>query len=127
MEELLKKFNLSESFFFSFSGDLTNSLQRQTSQVQKDAAEKPLWQRVDDRFFFNKHLLRDLIALETPGADQFILPCIQGYLEIRTCPLADHADGSFQEPMLMNKSMDGLPDFYTVALISRRSRHRAGQ
>jgi len=33
------------------------------SQQGKDGQEKPLWQRVDDRFFWNKHMLHDIINL----------------------------------------------------------------
>ena len=47
MKELLKMFNDSDSFFYSPTGDLTNTLQRQFSG--KYNAEDPLWKRV--RFF----------------------------------------------------------------------------
>ena len=44
MKELLKMFNDSDSFFYSPTGDLTNTLQRQFSG--KYNAEDPLWKRV---------------------------------------------------------------------------------
>ena len=55
-------FNDSDSFYYSpDGGDLTNSIQKQ----QKTAAGKldtdPLWQRADDTFFWNKHMLQELI------------------------------------------------------------------
>jgi len=66
LEELNKIFIETDSFFFCQTGDITNSLQRQCmmeSQQGKDGHEKPLWQRVDDRFFWNKHMLHDIINL----------------------------------------------------------------
>lgn len=123
---------MTDSFFFSYSGDLTNSLQRQMA-MGEEKAHLPLWKRVDDRFFFNKYLLQGLIDLDDSRADPFIIPLIQGFVEMQFAPLElemspnqvvfsglDHTSDS--EPAVAN----GLPDFYTIALISRRSRHRAG-
>ncbi|KAH7147005.1 SacI homology domain-containing protein [Dactylonectria estremocensis] len=110
--ELLKTFLASESMYFSYSIDLTNSFQRQS---QADTS-KPLWMRADGRFFFNKYLQSDLIAFRTrgaqsqpgaqPGIDPYILPCIFGMLEIKPTTFK-------------NKPL-------TLVLISRRSRHRGG-
>lgn len=44
MQELLKMFNDSDSFFYSPTGDLTNTLQRQFSG--KYDQTEPLWKRV---------------------------------------------------------------------------------
>ena len=44
MQELLKMFNDSDSFFYSPTGDLTNTLQRQFSG--KYDQNEPLWRRV---------------------------------------------------------------------------------
>ena len=44
MQELLKMFNDSDSFFYSPTGDLTNTLQRQFSG--KYDQNEPLWKRV---------------------------------------------------------------------------------
>lgn len=66
LEELNKIFTETDSFFFCQTGDITNSLQRQSiadSQQEQHDQEKPLWQRVDDRFFWNKHMLHDIINL----------------------------------------------------------------
>lgn len=110
--ELLKTFMQQGPMYFSYSIDLTNSFQRQS---QADAT-KPLWMRTDDRFFFNKYLQSDLINFRTrgsrsqhggqPGVDPYILPCIFGMLEIKPT--------TFKSTPL------------TLALISRRSRHRGG-
>lgn len=109
---LLKTFMAQGPMYFSYSIDLTNSFQRQS---QADST-KPLWLRTDDRFFFNKYLQSDLISYRNRGSrsqpgtqsgiDPFILPCIFGMLEIKPTTFKD-------TPL-------------TLALISRRSRHRGG-
>ena len=120
MEEFAKLFNLSDSFYFSFSGDLSNSLQRQMTLSAEDA-NLPLWKRFDDRFFFNKHLVKEIIDLNDSRADQFILPFIQGFVEMSSLKVPQDPDFDFRP------ETDGdLPDSYLIALISRRSRRRAG-
>lgn len=109
---LLKTFMAQGPMYFSYSIDLTNTFQRQS---QADTS-LPLWQRTDDRFFFNKYLQTDLINFRSrgsrsqpgtqPGADPFILPCIFGMLEIKPT--------TFKTTSL------------TIVLISRRSRYRGG-
>ena len=101
--------------YFSYSLDLTNSFQR---QAQSDPS-LPLWRRADDRFFWNKFLQSDLIDFamgggsasglrggQQLGADPFILPVIFGMLVITSTRIKS-------TPL-------------TFALITRRSRHRAG-
>ncbi len=109
---LLRGFIKSGPMYFSYSIDLTNSFQR---QAQQDASS-PLWRRADDRFFWNRFVQSDLIDFRThgargqpapqPGIDPYILPVIFGMLEIHPT------------------TFKGTP--LTLALISRRSRHRAG-
>ncbi|KAL2017457.1 hypothetical protein VTK56DRAFT_2053 [Thermocarpiscus australiensis] len=109
---LLRGFIKSGPMYFSYSVDLTNSFQR---QAQQDAAT-PLWKRADDRFFWNRFIQSDLIDFRTrggrgqpapqPGIDPYILPVIFGMLEIHPT------------------TFKGTP--LTLALITRRSRHRAG-
>src|SRR6266536_3860692 len=109
---LVKTFIKSGLMYFSYSFDITNTFQRQS---QLDSSQ-PLWKRADDRFFWNKFVQSDLIDFRTsgtrhqhgqqPGLDPYILPVMFGMLEIistgvKTTPL-------------------------TIALITRRSRHRAG-
>ncbi|OJJ44624.1 hypothetical protein ASPZODRAFT_27275 [Penicilliopsis zonata CBS 506.65] len=101
--------------YFSYSLDLTNSFQRQS---QSDMA-LPLWQRADDRFFWNRFLQSDLIDFSLgghntaavrygpqPGADPFILPVMFGMLRITPAKVKGTS--------------------FTFALITRRSRHRGG-
>jgi hypothetical protein len=111
--KLLKTVIKTGPMYFSYTFDITNSLQRQT---ESDAAV-PMWKRADDRFFWNRFIQSDLIDLrigksrfgqhrEQPGIDPFILPVMFGMMEIR------------------NTSVKGNP--FTFVLVSRRSRHRAG-
>ncbi|KAI1815563.1 putative SAC1 protein [Poronia punctata] len=109
---LLKSFIMTGPMYFSYSLDLTNSFQR---QAYADTAT-PLWMRADDRFFWNRFVQSDLIDFRRignrsqqgpqPAADPFILPLIWGTLEIRPTKLK------------------GTP--LTIALITRKSRYRAG-
>ncbi len=170
LDEFVKMYNDSDSFYFSFTGDLTNSLQRQTAtdasqaESSEDCAQlptsdgapapevksptathfdspvvtgAPLWRGADDRFFFNKPLVQELLDLNDSRADPFILPIIQGYVELLHAPLdLDESDNFYSDfaghgggggAMLSVRTGDRLPDYYTVALISRRSRHRYGK
>lgn len=117
LEELNKIFTETDSFFFCQTGDITNSLQRQCimeSQHGQDNQDKPLWQRVDDRFFWNKHMLHDIINLNTEKANCWILPIIQGYVQIEKCIVEVGFDEQPQQ------------EIFNLAIISRRSRFRAG-
>jgi hypothetical protein len=42
---------------------------------------------VDDRFFWNKHMLQDVISIDSPLAKAWIMPIIQGYVEIKQCKM----------------------------------------
>ncbi|EON96024.1 putative phosphoinositide phosphatase protein [Phaeoacremonium minimum UCRPA7] len=109
---LLKTFIRSGPMYFSYSIDLTNSFQRQAQHGNST----PLWQRADDRFFWNKFVSTDLIEFRTrggrghpgpqPSVDAYILPVIFGMLEIHKT--------TFKKTRL------------TLVLITRRSRHRGG-
>ncbi|KAF2084472.1 hypothetical protein K490DRAFT_49179 [Saccharata proteae CBS 121410] len=103
--------------YFSYSFDITNSFQR---QAESDPAW-PMWQRADDRFFWNRFVQSDLIDFRNgvtsasgfrnvsgaqPAVDPYILPVMFGMLEIKST------------------SIKGNP--LTFILITRRSRHRAG-
>ena len=112
---LLKKLLKTGPMYFSYSFDITNSFQR---QAQSDPS-LPMWKRADDRFFWNKFIQSDLIDFangggsasglrggQHMGADPFILPCMFGMLRIT------------------NTRIKATP--LTFALITRRSRQRAG-
>ncbi|CAL1673573.1 unnamed protein product [Lasius platythorax] len=115
LEELNKIFTETDSFFFCQTGDITNSLQRQCiAESQQCNQNKPLWQRVDDRFFWNKHMLQDIINLDKDKANCWILPIIQGYVQIEKCIVEVGFDEQPQQ------------EIFNLAIISRRSRFRAG-
>jgi hypothetical protein len=140
-DELHRMFNGSDSFFFSFTTDLTNSLQRQ-SAVGYDKA-KPLWQRADERFFWNHHMLEGLIAMARKQdysqslIDQWIIPVIQGFVQSEVCFPSNPPSG-----LIMNASPKSSPkarrhclpgsesgdpcDSCDLLIVSRRSCHNAG-
>ncbi|CAI2166686.1 31_t:CDS:10 [Funneliformis geosporum] len=70
----------SGTYYFSYTYNLTHTLQRQAQLG--DLATKPLWQRADDRFFWNHYLQTKLIEITTNNPDQdlsdFILPVVSG-------------------------------------------------
>jgi phosphatidylinositol 4-phosphatase len=95
-------------FYFSYTYNLTNSLQRNT--IQHVSPSTPFWERSDDRFFWNRYLQSALIDFRKSNGsseiDAFILPVIFGFLHI-------------QHTFANHKAL-------TLALISRRSRYRVG-
>lgn len=114
---LLKTTLKMSPMYFSYQQDLTNSFQRQA----RIDPSLPLWQRADDRFFWNRYLSTDLIDFRNgkggaggmrlpvgpqPAADHYILPVISGTLS------------------LTRTSVKGNP--FTFLLITRKSRHRVG-
>ncbi|RUS17025.1 YKL212Wp-like protein [Endogone sp. FLAS-F59071] len=103
---LLETHLKSNAFYFSYTYDLTQSLQRQAQLPQ--STTKSLWQRADDRFFWNRHISSKLIEATLKGQNlsNFILPIMQGFIEILTTQI------------------NSKP--FIFALISRRSRFRAG-
>ncbi|XP_023564751.1 phosphatidylinositide phosphatase SAC2 isoform X2 [Octodon degus] len=115
LEELLKMFMDSESFYYSLTYDLTNSVQRQ-STGEKDC--RPLWQKVDDRFFWNKYMIQDLTEI---GGFVQIEELVVNYNES-----SDDEKSSPETPPQESTCVDDIHPRFLVALISRRSRHRAG-
>ncbi|OLL25455.1 hypothetical protein NEOLI_004568, partial [Neolecta irregularis DAH-3] len=103
---LLKSHLGSAPLYFSRTLDVTNTLQRQVTTPYPDHA---LWQRADTRFFWNRYLQSELVNFrKTSGAelDKYILPVMYGNFEIADIRLK------------------GQP--FTLVLVSRRSRFRAG-
>ncbi|XP_007478969.1 phosphatidylinositide phosphatase SAC2 isoform X2 [Monodelphis domestica] len=128
LEELLKMFMDSESFYYSLTYDLTNSVQRQSVCENKNL---PLWQKVDERFFWNRYMIKDLIDIGTSEVDFWIIPVIQGFVQIEELvvnynELSDDEKSSPDTPPQESSCVDDIHPQFLVALISRRSRHRAG-
>lgn len=124
LDELLKMFNDTDSFYFSPTGDLTNTLQRQAERPPPPTGS-PSWERLDERFFWNREMLRDLTEME--GGDHWVLPVIQGFVQVERCQLEPMDPG---EAALSQDSSGAWFDVaakeFTMALVSRRSRYRAG-
>lgn len=106
--QLLQSHLYSGPLYFSYGWDLGTSFQRQSSSQYSRQA--PLWQKTDERFFWNKFLQQPLIeSCETPeGADvsRFIQPIIFGFFETKLMTIGSRK--------------------FLFGLISRRSRYRAG-
>ncbi|KAJ1344203.1 hypothetical protein BSLG_001343 [Batrachochytrium salamandrivorans] len=96
-------------FYFSYTCDLTHTLQRQAQLGS--VATLPIWQRADDRFFWNKFLQTPLISLTQNDPlknnfSRFILPVICGFVTI------------------VKATVHATPVVF--AIISRRNQHRVG-
>uniref|UniRef100_A0A1A9UEQ5 SAC domain-containing protein n=1 Tax=Glossina austeni TaxID=7395 RepID=A0A1A9UEQ5_GLOAU len=96
-EELHKIFDDTDSFYFCFDHDITNNLQRHLPNGSQDE------QTPDERFFWNMHMIKDIMQLNDKT---WILPIIQGFVQVEPCVIGNEC--------------------FTLALVSRRSRHRAG-
>ncbi|XP_077585048.1 phosphatidylinositide phosphatase SAC2 isoform X2 [Stigmatopora nigra] len=128
LDELYKIFMDSDSFYYSPTYDLTNTVQR---QGHLDKSNIPLWKQVDDRFFWNKHMIQDLIDLKTDEVDFWVIPIIQGFVQVEELVVnynetSDEDRSSPETPPQELTCVDDIHPRFTVALISRRSRHRAG-
>lgn len=68
-EELTRIFTETDSFYFSPTGDITNTLQRQCNRdtspqhMSSSDSENINLKIIDDRFFWNKSMLQDIINL----------------------------------------------------------------
>lgn len=89
--------------YFSYSYDLTHSLQRLHSNSPQ-FLKTPMYIRADQRFLWNGHLLKQFCV--SPDCSNFALPLLHGFISINQCCL------------------NGKP--FSFTLISRRSCNRAG-
>ncbi|XP_070539882.1 phosphatidylinositide phosphatase SAC2-like isoform X2 [Ptychodera flava] len=120
LEELHKMFSDHDSFYYSPTGDLTNSIQRQYHNKTSSSSHR----KTNERFFWNKYMIQDILdAKDRSQADHWIVPIIQGYVQIEQCKLDFTEDKTTPEEELpfFKEPLD-----FTLTLISRRSRHRAG-
>ena len=110
-------FNETYSFYYSLTGDITNSMQRQNA-CQNHNPNVPLWMRADDRFFWNKHMLSSLFQSNKKDVGLWIIPVIQGFVQYKNCYI--------DVCMVSDLGEDLQNENFSMALISRRSRFRAG-
>uniref|UniRef100_A0A182J428 SAC domain-containing protein n=1 Tax=Anopheles atroparvus TaxID=41427 RepID=A0A182J428_ANOAO len=93
IDELHKIFDDTDSFYYSLNCDITNNLQRRGSPP-------------DDRFYWNRNMLTDLLRVAADEQPNWVLPIIQGFVQVEQCVIGNEC--------------------FTLALVSRRSRNRAG-
>lgn len=91
------------TFYYSASYDVTLTQQKLAMLSSRLMAES-VWMRSDERFFWNRNAVADLIACE---ATQWVTPFMSAYIEVRS-----------------ECEIEG--DKFTLLFISRRSRHRQG-
>lgn len=134
--ELLHAAISSHQFYFSYTHDVTQTLQRLATRAPTPAqaqkaqpspaggsnggvkgagaeagAPVPLWQRADERFFWNRELVSELVAAK---AHDWIVPMMNAFLDFRpNCSI-----GSVTAP--------GRRHRFHLLFVSRRSRHRQG-
>lgn len=151
LEEVIKIFQDNQgSFYFSYTYDLTNSVERIQQQFEKGNNLESgdllsYWRRTDDRFFWNKCLLADIINIASnfdsndlldcennvnsnESCDKFLLPVIQGFAQIESfeykLPAIIDSSSPTSSDVCKFKTQNGVE--LRIALISRRSRFRLG-
>ncbi len=110
-KSILSNVDFSSGFYFSYTYDLTNSLQEQTKQSLMNAESKGSSLKLQDMYIWNYFALEPILRLQNQcnGGDKWIVPIIYGYLCQKSVQLYDHRNHKI---------------VYT--LIGRRSRHFAG-
>uniref|UniRef100_A0A8C7WEA2 Inositol polyphosphate-5-phosphatase F n=1 Tax=Oncorhynchus mykiss TaxID=8022 RepID=A0A8C7WEA2_ONCMY len=109
LDELYKIFMDSDSFYYSMTYDLTNTVQR---QGDTEKSNLPQWKQV-------------------PEVDFWVTPIIQGFVQVQELVVnynesPEEEKSSPDTPLQELTCVDDIHPRFTVALISRRSRHRAG-
>ncbi|KAF8781883.1 phosphatidylinositol-3-phosphatase SAC1-like [Argiope bruennichi] len=90
-------------FYFSYTYDLSHTLQR-LHNTSPDFVQMPIFQRADQRFIWNSHIMRDFLAQQE--LQNYWLPVIHGFIAIKQCTINQKS--------------------FAWILISRRSVLRAG-
>jgi len=111
-ERLLDRFLSVKSLYYAGDWDVTLNVQRRSALLSDGASSAlPLCRRAEPRFFWNSQLLQPIMALENPAADRWALPAMMAFVQAVDLP-----------------GREGAPEneHFTLALVSRRSRHRAG-
>lgn len=103
---LLETHLSNSTLYFSYTYDLTNSVQR--NEELNAGSGKAVWQKADERFFWNHYVTQDLqkLSIDDPRVSDFIQPMIYGYAKV--------VDTVFNATPI------------SIGLITRRSRLRAG-
>lgn len=82
VEEMMKLFNNTNSFYYSPTLDLTRRFS--CKNLIRTVGNEAVWKTADERFFWNKYMLKDLIELskEDSDANYFICVILQGFVAI---------------------------------------------
>lgn len=116
IDEFHKIFTETSSFYFSPTCDVTSSLQR---LCEVGDGKEGGWRTVDDRFFWNKWMVGQLMELNNNLVNPWILPIIQGYINIEECKVEIDQD---YNTVRTNPKYE----IFKICILSRRSRFRAG-
>lgn len=144
VEEVLKMVNLTDSFYYSLTGDLTNTIQRRTqnatslgkgknvsssekeknvlssekeknvSSSGKEKSQKEVHTDLDDRFFWNRVMIGSL------------LDCPNEMKDVSSHWIMPIIQGYFESGTSFLPTDSGHEVESTLIVISRRSRFRAG-
>ena len=89
-QELSRMFNDSDSFYYSPTGDLTNSVQVKSTRNPQEA-HLPRWALADDRFFYNKYMLQELLASKViPSSNTWRCKKDESFLKVLSTRLDFH-------------------------------------
>lgn len=85
---LIKEALSTPYFYFSYSGDLTNSRQRQAASAQSESA----WSRADKRFLWNNYMAETLFQYVTGSksmtqVSSFLVQLVHGAVFIHRCSI----------------------------------------
>ncbi|XP_069774147.1 phosphatidylinositide phosphatase SAC2-like isoform X5 [Narcine bancroftii] len=126
LAELVKMFTGSNSFYYSLTYDITNTAQRQ-QQGGEGQVWPPSLAQIDDRFFWNKYMIRDLLEEKSAMSDQWIIPIIQGFVQVQEICIGCSKEETTFSNGWTDKELQEMPESkFLLVLISRRSRHRGG-
>lgn len=154
VEEMIKLFNGTNSFYFSPTLDLTNRLSKESCLIKVEGTDS-VWNTSDEQFFWNRYMIRDFIELSRSDniVNFFICVILHGFISIKSVPACLNIHGNYVEKGIMASEMivnadtqdrhmvDSIKNVetdnnkalsrqrnsdYQLALISRRSVYRAG-
>ncbi|CAJ0571375.1 unnamed protein product, partial [Mesorhabditis spiculigera] len=101
IDEILRLFNDVPDFYFCYERDITHTTQRHFEKTKTP----------DERFFWNSHLLKDILSSPGEAAKDWIVPVMQGHVQSKEIKIDD---------------VEASIPYLSLTLISRRSIHRAG-
>ncbi|XP_072915886.1 phosphatidylinositide phosphatase SAC2-like [Hemitrygon akajei] len=127
LEDLVKMFTDSDSFYYSLTYDITNTAQQQQCGTEGQLRTPP---RIDDRFFWNKYMIQDLLKQKSAMTDRWIIPIIQGFVQVEEIHVGHDkqppGESAFSDCLVGEQPPSSPESKFLLVLISRRSRHRGG-